>query len=93
MLKITGIFVITKTNCNIHGNFENRMSFCQILAKYIHSKNAFKTVLARSEAEKNSFLVLTDVVYMAVITSFNRYRRFSKLTIIWAGIFEISGYF
>ena len=30
-----------------------------ILSKYIHSKNAFKTVLERSEAEKNSFLVFS----------------------------------
>ena len=28
-------------------------------AKYIHSKNAFKTVLGRSEAEINSFLVFS----------------------------------
>ena len=39
-----------------------------ILSKYIQSKNAFKTVLARSGAEKNSFLCfdhflcMTDVI-------------------------------
>ena len=31
-------------------------SMTVILSKYIHSKNTFKTVLARSGAEKNSFL-------------------------------------
>ena len=48
------------------------------MAKYTHSKNAFKTVLARSEAEKNGFLcfdkmtvvwtslIWTDVTYMEV---------------------------
>ena len=52
--------------------------------KYINSKNAFKTVLGSSEAEKNSFLVLTDVVYMTdVVYSFNRDRQILKFLIIF----------
>ena len=78
----TGLAVTNETNSIIQGNFENQTK----IFLWIHSKNALKTVLARSGAEKNSFLVLTDVVYMmdvmymAVITSFDKdRRRFSKL--------------
>ena len=45
-----------------------------ILSKYKHSKNAFKTVLGRSEAEKNSFLVLT-VISSKYIHSKNAFKN------------------
>ena len=51
MSKIIIIFVTTKTNSIIHGNFKNQTKIFFL----IHSKNALKTVLARSGAKKNSF--------------------------------------
>ena len=41
------------------------------MAKYKHSKNAFKTVLGRSEAEKNSFLV--KMVKNSYVNSYANY--------------------
>ena len=42
-----------------------------IMTKYKHSKNAFKTVLGRSEAEKNSFLVLwMSLIWTSLIVAY-----------------------
>ena len=48
-----------------------------ILSKYIHSKNAFKTVLGCSEAKKNNFLVLA---YMdgRIYASYGSYVSYCK---------------
>ena len=52
MIEIFGLFWIFRKSGTTVRPYKRRPS---ILSKYIHSKNAFKTVLARSGAEKNSF--------------------------------------
>ena len=62
-----------------------RTSVIHILSKYTHSKNAFKTVLARSGAKKNSFLCfghflcMTDIAYGRFKEWFRTFEIFEKV--------------